>query len=114
MNLAVTLGDPQLGALLVAKFTRWRGEALESAPALALAQSAAASIARLGAPGAAQALVAALDDSAFPEIVSAAALALGALGPACPPAAKAKLEAIGNSDEQAAPQAKLAARQCGR
>ncbi|MBL0213636.1 MAG: HEAT repeat domain-containing protein [Myxococcales bacterium] len=114
VDLAVTLGDPQLGTLLVAKFSRWRSEALESAPALALAQSAAASIARLGAPGAAQALIAALDDSAFPEIVSAAALALGALGPNCPPAAKAKLEAIGKTDEQAAPQAKLAARKCGR
>ncbi len=114
VDLAVVLGDPALGKILVSKFTRWRGESIESAAALALAQSAAASIARLGAPGAAQALIAALDDSAFPEIVTAAALALGALGPACPPAAKAKLEAIGNSDEQSAPHAKRAAKQCGR
>ncbi|MBA3451985.1 MAG: HEAT repeat domain-containing protein [Deltaproteobacteria bacterium] len=114
VSLAVVLGDPKLGAMLVGKFTRWRGAAIESAEALALAQSAAASIARLNAPGAAQALIGALDDSAFPEIVSAAALALGALGPACPPAAKAKLNAIARSDEQSAVAAKRAAAQCGR
>ena len=114
VDLAVALGDPKLGAALVGKFSRWRGAAIESAEALALAQSAAASIARLHAPGAAQALIAALDDSAFPEIVGAAAQALGALGPDCPPAAKAKLAAIGGGDDQAAPAAKRAAQQCGR
>ena len=113
VDLAVVLGDPALGKVLVGNFTRWRGDSIESAAALALAESAAATIARMNAPGAASALIAALDDSAFPEIVTAAALALGALGPACPPAAKAKLEALGNSDEQSAPQAKRAARQCG-
>ena len=81
---------------------------------MALAQSAAASIARLNAPGAAQALMAALDDAAFPEIVSAAAQALGALGPACPPAAKLKLEALAKEDDQSAGAAKRAAAQCGR
>jgi len=114
VGLAVVLGDPKLGALLVGRFTRWRGAAIESAEALALAQSAAASIARLQAPGAAQALIAALDDSAFPEIVSAAALALGALGPACPPSAKAKLNILARSDDQTAVAAKRAAAQCGR
>jgi len=99
---------------LVGKFATWRGAALESAEALALAQVAAATIARLNAPGAADVLIAALDDSAFPEIVGAAAQALGALGTSCPPAAKAKLTAIGASDEQSAPQAKRAAAQCGR
>lgn len=114
VDLAVALGDPQLGKILVGKFGKWRGGALESADSMALAQSAAASIARLNAPGAAQALIAALDDSAFPEIVSAAAQALGALGPACPPAAKVKLEALGKEDDQSAGVAKRAAAQCGR
>ena len=114
VDLAATLGDPLLGKALVGKFGKWRGGALESADSMALAQSAAASIARLGAPGAAQALMAALDDAAFPEIVSAAAQALGALGPACPPAAKLKLEALAKEDDQSAGAAKRAASQCGR
>ncbi len=114
VDLAVTLGDPQLGKALVGRFGKWRGGALESADSMALAQSAAASIARLDAPGAAQALLAALDDAAFPEIVSAAAQALGALGPACPPAAKVKLEALAKEDDQSAGVAKRAAAQCGR
>lgn len=114
VDLAVELGDPQLGTVLVGRFGTWRGAALESADAMALAQSAAASIARLGAPGAAQALLAALDDAAFPEIVSAAAQALGALGPACPAAAKVKLEALAKEDDQSAGAAKRAAKQCGR
>lgn len=114
VELAVALGDAQLGTTLVGKFATWRGAALESADAMALAQSAAASIARLRAPGAAPALIAALDDAAFPEIVSAAAQALGALGPACPPAAKAKLEALAKQDDQSAGAAKRAAAQCGR
>nr|MBA3394229.1 hypothetical protein [Deltaproteobacteria bacterium] len=60
------------------------------------------------------ALEAALDNSAFPEIVSAAALGLGALGPACPPSAKAKLVIIARSGSQSASAAKRAAAQCGR
>jgi HEAT repeats len=111
---AVALGDATLAATLVGRFTRWRGEAIASAEALALAQSAAASIGRLGPPGAARALADALDDTAFPEIVQAAALALGALGPACPPAAKAKLAALARADDQTAVSARRAAAQCGR
>jgi HEAT repeat protein len=114
VDLVAALGDPQLAASLVGKLARWRGEAITSAPALALAQSAAAAIGRTAPPGAAQALIAALDDSAFPEIVSAAALALGALGPACPPAAKTKLALLARSGDQAAFVAKRAAAQCGR
>lgn len=114
VDLAVALGDAELGKVLVGKFGKWRGAALESADAMALAQSAAASIARLHAPGAAQALMAALDDAAFPEIVSAAAQALGALGSACPPAAKTKLEALAKEDDQSSGAAKRAAAQCGR
>ncbi len=114
VGLAVALGDPKLGTKLVGTFTRWRGAAIESAEALALAQRAAAAIAMLDAPGAAAALVAALDDAAFPEIVTAAALALGELGPKCPASAKTKLEAIARTDEQAAVAAKRAAAKCGR
>ncbi len=111
---AVALGDPKVAAELVGKFTRWRGEAISSAEALALAQSAASSIGRLAAPGAARALIDALDDTAFPEIVQAAALGLGALGPTCPAAAKAKLAAIARQDDRAAVAARRAAAQCGR
>jgi len=111
---AVALGDPRVAAELVGKFTRWRGEAISSAEALALAQAAAASIGRLAAPGAARALIDALDDTAFPEIVQAAALGLGALGPACPATARAKLTAIARQDDRAAVAARRAAAQCGR
>ncbi|MBA3540613.1 MAG: hypothetical protein H0T79_13465 [Deltaproteobacteria bacterium] len=45
--------------------------------------------------------------------MSAAALALGALGPACPPAAKAKLIALAREDETLAVAARRAAAQCG-
>jgi hypothetical protein len=111
---AAALGDRALAAALVGRFTRWRGEALESVEALALAQSAAASISRLGAPGAARALADALDDTAFPEIVQAAALGLGALGAACPPEARAKLQSLARTEGQTAIAAKRAAAQCGR
>ncbi len=111
--LAITLGDPTLGAALVARFTRWRGEAIESSGALALAQSAAAAIGRLAPPGAAAVLLEALDDTAFPEIVTSAALALGSLGSACPPAAKAKLTALSHSEPRAAAAAAHAAALCG-
>ena len=114
VDLTVSLGDRRLATELVARFAQWRGQAIESAAAMTLAQSAAAAIGRLGAPGAAAALMAALDDSAFPEIVSAAALGLGALGRACPPAAKAKLNLIARSSDQASIAAKRAAAQCGR
>jgi hypothetical protein len=110
---AVALGDPGLAAALVARFTRWRSEALTSPEALALAQAAAASIAQLRAPGAARALRDALDDAAFPEIVQAAALGLGALGPACPPEAKARLGELARESDQTAAAARRGAAQCG-
>ncbi|MEO8704850.1 MAG: HEAT repeat domain-containing protein [Kofleriaceae bacterium] len=114
VGLVVALGDKQLAGTLVRKFTRWRGEAIESKDALMLAQSAAATIGQMRVAGAAEALTSALEDSAFPEIVSAAALALGALGPACPAVAKAKLTALARSDDQSALAARRAAAQCGR
>lgn len=114
VDLAVALEDPRLGVRLVERFGAWRGAALESADAVTLAQSAAASIGRMRAPGAAQVLIAALDDAAFPEIVSAAALGLGALGPACPAAAQTKLRALARAGEQPSTAAGIAAKQCGR
>jgi hypothetical protein len=114
VSQAAALGDAKLGAVLVVKFKRWRAGAIENADALVLAQHAATAISALDAPGAVAALTSALDDSAFPEIVTAAALALGALGPACPPSAKAKLQAIANSGDQTAVAARRAAAQCGR
>jgi hypothetical protein len=108
------LGDPRLGAALIEHLARWRGEAVSSTAALELAQSAAAALGRLDPPGAARALLDALDDGAFPEIVQAAALGLGALGPACPPEARARLTELARSDAPTAPAAKRAAAQCGR
>lgn len=114
VDLSVALGDAALGAQLVARLKQWRGEAIADPAALELAKSAAVAIGRLRPPGAAAALIDALGDSAFPEIVSAAALGLGALGKACPPDAKAALEAIVREGSQAAASARMAAGMCGR
>jgi len=120
VSLAVMLEDPALGPPLVVAFNNWRGEALSSAASLRLAQQAAVALGQLfalgqlDATGSVQALMAALDDSAFPEIVSQAALGLGALGKKCPAAAKTKLLAIARSNQQAASAARHAAGQCGR
>ncbi|HEY3805453.1 MAG TPA: HEAT repeat domain-containing protein [Kofleriaceae bacterium] len=115
VQLAATLGDPALGDKLVARLASWRGAALESADALALAQSAAYAVGQLAPAGAADALQAALGDVAYPEIVAAAASGLGLLGPKCPPQAKAKLRALSQNEErQIALAAGRAAKQCGR
>ncbi|MDX2087969.1 MAG: HEAT repeat domain-containing protein [Kofleriaceae bacterium] len=112
VGLAAALGDPKLGPVLVTKFRTWRGGAIESEAALALAQAAPGAIAELAPPGAAEALLDALDDSAFPEIVRAAAFALGTMGPRCPAAAKRKLNELARSDEQSAQAAKAAVAKC--
>jgi hypothetical protein len=114
VDLTVSLADTTLGAKLVGKFTQWRGAALESEQALALAQNAAYAIGQLNPPGAAAALMAALDDAAFPEIVAAAATGLGLLGASCPATAVPKLKALTESDEQQiAAAARRAVAQCG-
>jgi hypothetical protein len=113
VSLAETLGDPELARVLVGQFNTWRGEAISSRPALDLAQQAATTIGALHAPGAAEALVSALDDSAFPEIVSASALGLAAMGKACPARAREKLNVIARSSSQAASAARHAAGRCG-
>ena len=93
VDLSVALGDRVLAQKLVALFATWRGGALASTEALALAQNAAYALGRLAPPGAADALLAALDDGAFPEIVAAAASGLGLLGPACPAPARSRSSA---------------------
>ncbi len=114
VDLTANLGDRALSAKLVGKFTRWRSAAIESEAALALAQNAAYALGRTAPPGAAEALLGALDDSAFPEIVAAAATGLGLLGPACPANAKAKLGELAASDEaQVIAAAKRAHQLCG-
>jgi hypothetical protein len=100
IDLAVTLGDRALGEKLVAKLPQWRGAALESEDALALAQNAAYALGKLAPPGAAEALLDALDDSAYPEIVAAAATGLGLMGPTCPRSALPKLRQLAHSDER--------------
>jgi hypothetical protein len=100
VDLTVVLADKALAAKLVAKFKQWRRAALDSEPALRLAQNAAYAIGRLRAPGAPAALESALDDSAFPELVAAAATGLGLLGETCPATARPKLKALTHSDEQ--------------
>ncbi len=112
IGLVVPLEDLGLAAALVKQFRRWRGQALESREAMTLAIAAAATIALLKPPGAADALIEALDDLAFPELVSAAAFALGQLGPACPARARAKLQALAKSDDQASVPAKRALGRC--
>ncbi len=114
VGLTVALENPTLAGLLLPRLVRWRGAALESADALALAQSATAALARLAPPGATQALVDGLDDVAFPELVTASALGLELLGPRCPPAARARLQVLARSDEPYARAAARAAAACGR
>ncbi len=116
VDLVVNLGDKALTAKLVKKYTQWRGAAIESEEALALAQRAAYTLGRTAPPGAADALAAALDDSAFPEIVGTAATGLGLLGPACPPTMKKKLGDLAASDEeqQVVSAAKRAYELCGK
>lgn len=115
VDLTMQLDDRALAAKLVGRFNAWRGAAIESAAALALAQNAAYVIGSMNPPGAVAALVAALDDAAFPEIVAAAATGLGLLGPSCTPAAKQKLLRLRHSEER---QIQIAARRaaalCGK
>lgn len=116
VDLTANLGDAALAQKLVGKFKQWRASAIESEAALALAQSAAIAVGRTAPSGAAEALVGALEDSAFPEIVAAAATGLGLLGPACTVAAKRRLTELAASEEEAqvVSAAKRAAQLCGK
>ncbi|HEY1554251.1 MAG TPA: HEAT repeat domain-containing protein [Kofleriaceae bacterium] len=115
IDLAVELADRGLAAQLVGRFRAWRGAALDSAEALALAQNAAYALGRLAPPGAVDALAAGLSDEAFPEIVAASATGLGLLGKACPGEVRGRLRALARSDEQqVAIAAGRAAALCGK
>jgi hypothetical protein len=115
VTLTVTLGDKALAQQLVGKYKRWREAAIESEEALRLAQDAAYAIGALAPPGAAEALAASLDDSAFPELVAAAASGLGLLGKQCPAGARARLTQLAQSDEeQVRVAARRAAEVCGK
>ncbi|MEZ4360149.1 MAG: HEAT repeat domain-containing protein [Kofleriaceae bacterium] len=114
VTLTVMLGDVNLAGALAQALARWRSEAFSEESALRLAMRAAEALGRLGGPLAAPALLDALGDSAYPEIVAAAATGLGALGAACPAAARARLQALTRSDERAVSlAAKRAVAQCG-
>ncbi|HEY4182466.1 MAG TPA: HEAT repeat domain-containing protein [Kofleriaceae bacterium] len=112
VRLAGKLEDPALGVKLVGRFTQWRSDALESEAALALAQASATAIAQLDAPGAGKALIDALYDDTYPEIVRAAADALGTMGKKCPAAALPALQEVGASGSDAAAAAARAAKLC--
>lgn len=115
ISQTISLEDPALAAKLVQRFDSWRGNSLQDKDSVQLAMEAANAIGRLHAQGAAGSLEDALDDSAFPEIVGAAAAGLGSLGKACPASAKHKLEDLAKSDDQ---QVRLPARRaaaaCGK
>lgn len=106
IDLTAQLEDRGLAQKLVEKFEQWRGAALESEDALALAQNAAYAIGRLNAPGAGEVLLAALADSSFPELVAASATGLGLMGAQCPATARPKLRELAHSDD---PQVQVAA-----
>ncbi len=114
IDLAAELGDRALGVTLLARFYDWQAVASDNKAALELLEHAAPAIGQLAPPGAADALTEALDDTGYPEIVSAAAMGLGALGPACTPAAKQKLLAVTLDDEAVVVIARHAAAQCGK
>jgi hypothetical protein len=115
VDLTVVLGDRALAAQLLTQFATWRGAALESPTALALAQNAANAIGRLAPPGAREALEAGLAEEAFPEIVAASAMGLGLLGPACPATTRAKLQRLARNEErQISVAAAHAAAVCGQ
>lgn len=114
IDLTVGLEDANAGAALVAAFDRWQREAGESTTALALAQQAAQTLGRLHPPGA----VAALErgtTSELPDLVAAAAVGLGSLGPRCPASAMRRLKTLARAtDQQVRIAAGRAAAQCGK
>ncbi|MBK9031625.1 MAG: hypothetical protein IPL61_09870 [Myxococcales bacterium] len=91
---------PGVTGALLARFVRWRGQAFSDDTALQLAIRAATSLGQRGAAEAGPELLAAARDQAFPELAAAAIRALGALGPACPPAAPALLRGLLGADDQ--------------
>lgn len=115
VSLAVVLADPALAPELARSLRSWRSEAFSDEHALHLATRAAEALGRLGGPSAAPALLAALEDLAYPELVAAAANGLGLLGAACPAEAAARLSELTRSPERAiALAARRALPRCGQ
>lgn len=115
VSLAVVLADPALAPELARSLRSWRSEAFSDEHALHLATRAAEALGRLGGPSAAPALLAALEDAAYPELVAAAASGLGLLGVACPAEAAARLSELTRSPERAiALAARRALPRCGQ
>ena len=85
---------------LLDRLDRWRGQAFSDESALRLAVRTTTALGALGDRRAAPALVAAARDGTFPELQAAAAAALGALGPACPPDARTLLRALAQSEQR--------------
>ncbi len=115
VSLAVVLADPALAPELARSLRSWRSEAFSDEHALHLGARAAEALGRLGGPSAAPALLAALEDLAYPELVAAAANGLGLLGAACPAEAAARLSELSRSSERAiALAARRALPRCGQ
>lgn len=113
--LAVVVADPALAPELARSLRSWRSEAFSDEHALHLGARAAEALGRLGGPSAAPALLAALEDLAYPELVAAAANGLGLLGAACPAEATARLSELTRSPERAiALAARRALPRCGQ
>lgn len=98
-DLPRTTTDGAVVALL-ARFTRWRGQAFSDDDALALAIRAATALGGLGDRRAGAPLLDAARDGTFPELAAAAVRALGALGPACPRDAPAVLRSLVTADDR--------------
>ncbi|MBP9207336.1 MAG: hypothetical protein KBG28_25425 [Kofleriaceae bacterium] len=110
VGLLVVLADRSLAAPLAKAFAGWRAAAYDDAAALALAASAGPVLGRLGGPAAGAALLDALGDEAFPELLVGAATGLRLLGPACPRGAAARLGELAGSDAAGVATAARAAR----
>ncbi len=109
VDLLGVLGDPATASTMVDLLGRWRSAAFSDEAGLVLAQRAAIVVGQLGAIVAdpkvleqiLDALYAAADDGAFPELQAAGAAGLGALGPRCDKESKALLVDLKRSDQAA-------------
>ncbi len=114
IELAVEYADAATTMRLIRAFDEWQRAAIESSTVAALAQAGAYAIGRLAAPEAEATLERALRDDSLPEIVAAAALGLGAMGPKCHASTRSRLKSLARSgDPQIRVAAGRAALQCG-
>ncbi|MEZ4367174.1 MAG: hypothetical protein R2939_12955 [Kofleriaceae bacterium] len=98
LELVPALGDRAVVLPSLLDLVRgWRRSAFEARAARELARRGLIALGRLGGDGVADELIAALGDGAAPEIAAAAAIGLGAMGPACPATAAALLADLSTS-----------------